>query len=246
LNIDYPESYNSWKIFFEKIDVSLPLPSLPEFKSTKEKSFIISRNILSQYYSIKSDEERLKKYIITAPFSGSVIESYTESGATISPGMSVIKILREGKLEIEIPILAKNLALIKKGQEVQLQNNDGSIILGSINRIGEYVNSSTQTFPVFVSINDNNNTLYNGMYLESTINCNSKQLAVEIPRTAIFDDENIYLINNENQLIKKKITISTFQDKTVLVTDLEEGTSIVSEAIVNVKEGTIVSILNKK
>ena len=246
LSIDYPESYNNWKIFFEKIEVSLPLPNLPEFKSNKEKSFIISRNILSQYYSIKSDEARLKKYTITAPFSGSIIESYSESGATVSPGMSVIKILREGKLEIEIPVLAKNLALIKKGQEVQLQNNDGRIILGSINRIGEYVNAATQTFPVFVSINDNNNSLYNGIYLESTINCNSNQLAVEIPRTAIFENENIYTINNESQLVKKKINISTLQDKTVLVTGLKDGTSIVSEAVVNVKEGTTVSILNQK
>ena len=244
LNIDYPESFNNWKIFFEKIDVRKPLPELPVFQSTKEKSFIISRNILSQYYSILSDEERLKKYIITAPFSGSIIESYSDAGATVSPGMSVIKILREGKLEIEIPILVNNLSLLKKGQEVKLKDNDGRITIGKIGRIGNYVNPTTQTIPVFVDIKNSDNSLYNGMYLESTINCNSELSATKIPRTAIFDNEQIYIVTKDNKLKKITVTVSTYQDKSVLVTGLKDGVKVVSEAIVNAKEGTVVSILN--
>jgi multidrug efflux pump subunit AcrA (membrane-fusion protein) len=244
LNIDYPESFNQWKLFFEKIDVHKPLPPLPSFKSTKEKSFIISRNILSQYYGIQSDEERLKKYTITAPFSGSIIETYTDVGANVAPGMTVIKILREGKLEIEIPILSNNLSLIKKGQEVQLKDNNGHISFGEISRIGNYINPTTQTIPAFVDIISGEDNLYNGMYLESTINCNSLLTAAKIPRTAIFDDEKVFLITNDNQLKEIKIKISTYQDKTVLVTGLEDGLKIVSEAIVNAKDGTTVAILN--
>lgn len=246
LNIDYPESYNNWKIFFEKITVSKPLPTLPDFKSTKEKSFIISRNILSQYYSIKSDEERLKKYIITAPFSGSIIESFSDNGAVVSPGMSIIKILREGKLEIEIPVLSKNLSLVHLGQEVQLKDNENQNIIGKVTRIGDYVNPTTQTFPVFVTINQNDANLYNGMYLEAVINCDTKQFASKIPRTAIFDDNYIFTVEKENILTKQKIVVATTQDKEVIVTNLTDGTTVVSEAIVNAKEGTKVSILNQK
>lgn len=246
LNIDYPESYNSWKIFFEKIDVSQPIPTLPDFKSTKEKSFIISRNILSQYYSIKSDEERLKKYIISAPFSGSIIESYSDNGAVVSPGMSIIKILREGKLEIEIPVLSKNLALIKMGQEVLLKGSNKNIIKGKVSRIGDYVNPTTQTFPIFVSIDKKETSLYNGMYLEASINCDTKQFAAKIPRTAIFNENQVYIIEKGNILKKQEIIVSTSQDKYVLVSNLSDGTKVVSEAIVNAKEGTKVSILNKK
>lgn len=246
LNIDYPESYNNWKIFFEKIDVSQPIPTLPDFKSTKEKSFIISRNILSQYYSIKSDEERLKKYIISAPFSGSIIESYSDNGAVVSPGMSIIKILREGKLEIEIPVLSKNLALIKMRQEVLLKNSNKNIIKGKVTRIGDYVNPTTQTFPIFVSIDKKETSLYNGMYLEASINCDTKQFAAKIPRTAIFNENQVYIIERGNILKKQEIIVSTSQDKYVLVSNLSDGTKVVSEAIVNAKEGTKVSILNKK
>ncbi len=245
LTIDYPESYNDWRKFYDKIDVNLTLPELPKFKNSKEKSFIISRNILTQYYSIKSDEERLKKYAVVAPFTGSIIQSFTDNGAVISPGMAVIKVLREGKLEIEIPILSKNLPLITKNQEVSLKVNNNKTVVGKISRIGDYINPETQTVPVFVAINNSKVALYNGMYLESTIRCKSNTMAMLIPRTAIFSDEKVYLVNEQNKLVETKVDISTFQDKTVLVTNLKNGSKVVSEAVVNVKEGSEVVILNK-
>ena len=245
LTIDYPTSYNNWKMFYDRIDVDKPLPQLPDFKFSKEKSFIISRNVLSQYYSIMSDEERLRKYTVVAPFSGSIIQSFSDNGAIVSPGMAVIKVLREGKLEIEIPVLSKNLPLLSKNQKVELKANNNQIIEGTISRVGDYINAETQTVPVFVKINDTKVALYNGMYLESTINCESNKMAMLIPRTAIFSDEKVYLVNSQNKLEEIDVEISTYQDKTVLVTNLENGAKIVSEAVVNVKEGSEVVILNK-
>jgi len=83
------------------------------------------------------------------------------------------------------------------------------------------------------------------MYLESTIRCESNEMAMPIPRTAIFSDEKVYLVNKENKLEEIKIEISTYQDKTVLVTNLDNGSRIVSDAIVNAKNGMEVKILNK-
>ena len=245
LKIDFGANYGKWKKFYDQINVDMPLPPFPSFTSTKEKSFIISRNILSQYYSIKSDEERLKKYIVTAPFSGSIIESFSDDGAIVAPGMVVLKVIRDGKLEIEIPVLSKNIELIQRGQEVKLKANNDTILTGHIARIGNYVNPITQTIPVFVKIEASNYPLYNGMYLESTINCNSTNLAMQIPRTAIFGDEKAYVVNAKNELEEIKVNIITHQDKTVLVSGLEDGTKVVSEAIINIKEGSKVEILNK-
>lgn len=158
--------------------------------------------------------------------------------------MAVIKVLREGKLEIEIPVLSKNLPLLKKNQIVELKANKNQKIEGTISRIGNYINSETQTVPVFVKISDSKIALYNGMYLESTIRCESNEMSMIIPRTAIFSDEKVYVVGEDNKLVETKIEISTYQDKTVLVTNLKNGTKVVSEAVVNVKEGSEVVILN--
>src|SRR5690606_2202940 len=52
VKIDFPDSYSSWQNFLEKIDVQLSLPELPEIKTSKERTFLASRNVLSEYYTI--------------------------------------------------------------------------------------------------------------------------------------------------------------------------------------------------
>ena len=51
--------------------------------------------------SIKSDEFKLSKYFQFAPFTGSIVESYTDKGAIVNPGSPVIQIMRSDELEIE-------------------------------------------------------------------------------------------------------------------------------------------------
>ena len=65
LIVDFPDQYEKWNNFFNSIQIEKELPSFPSFTNSKEKNFIISRNILSEYYNIQSDEARLKKYNIS-------------------------------------------------------------------------------------------------------------------------------------------------------------------------------------
>lgn len=60
IRIDFPESYNKYEAFFNSIEITKPLPDLPKLDSDKEKVFLASRNILNDYFSIKSAEVRLK------------------------------------------------------------------------------------------------------------------------------------------------------------------------------------------
>ena len=131
----------------------------------------------------------------------------------------------------------------KKGLKVRLKNNENDTILGKIIRVGEYVNPVTQTIPVFVGINNSEVPLYNGMYLESEILCNSVSKGVELPRTAIFGKDMVFVVDENNQLHKKRVKIITRQDKTVLVKGLNDGELVVNEAIVNAKEGDKVALL---
>jgi len=58
MKIDYPDSYPKWMAFFEDINISKPLPDIPETSSSKERIFLATRNILNEYFSIKSNEIR--------------------------------------------------------------------------------------------------------------------------------------------------------------------------------------------
>jgi hypothetical protein len=61
IRIDYNGRFDAWMNFFNAIDLEKDLPALPEITTGKEKVFLASRNILGDYYSIKSSEVRLAK-----------------------------------------------------------------------------------------------------------------------------------------------------------------------------------------
>ena len=229
--------------FFNSIKVNSPLPPFPKFATSKEKNFIISRSLLSEYYSIKSDEEQLKKYLITAPFEGSILEAFTDEGAVVNPGNPIVNIIRKGDLEIEIPINPEYLSKIKKGYKVSLTQNN-NIYNGIITRIGGFVNANTQNLSVFAKLTANNNNLLNGMYLEATIKCDGFENVVEIPRKAIYGNNMVYTVNTDSLLIPVKIEVKSMQDNSVLAGGIENATILVIEPVINAKDSMKVHPIN--
>ena len=243
IKIDYSEEFNKWERFFNSIKVNAALPKFPNFKTTKEKNFIVSRSILSEYYSIQSDQERLKKYMISAPFNGTIIEAFTDEGAVVNPGSPIVSIIRKGDLEIEIPVNPQYISKIKKGYTVNLAQNN-SKYQGVITRIGDFVNPNTQNLSVFVKLSGNNFSLLNGMYLEAKINVDGFENVVEIPRKAIFGNNMIYLVNKDSLLIPQKISIKSMQENLVLAKGLPENTMLVTEPVINAKDSMKVFPIN--
>ncbi len=242
IELDFPNEYEKWKTYFNQINIYKNLPSLPKTNSTKEKNFIVSRSILSEYLSIKSDEERLKKYTVRAPYDGIITRSYTDIGAFINPGSPVIDFIREDEMEVELTVNISEIDLINLNDTVILSNN-GKTFDGNIIRKSEFVNSNTQNVSVFASIKNSNERLFSGMYVDATIlNTTSKKL-VKIARRCVFDKNKAYIIDNENKLKTQKLNIIFYQDNFVMVDNLKNGTVIVKEPLIGEKEGTEVKAI---
>ena len=243
IKIDFSAEFSKWESFFNSIKVNSPLPPFPSFSSSKEKNFIISRSFLTEYYSIKSDEEQLKKYLITAPFNGSIIEAFTDEGAVVNPGSPIVNIIRKGDLEIEIPINPNYITKVKKGYKVIL-TQDNHQYSGSITRIGDFVNANTQNLSVFAKLLSNNNNLLNGMYLEASIKCDGFENVVKIPRKAVFGNNMIFTVNEDSLLIPKKINVKSMQNNSVLASGIKNATILVIEPVINAKDSMKVYPIN--
>ena len=232
---DFSSEFEKWNAFFNAINVDQPLNEFPEFNTTREKNFIISRNILAEYLSIKSDEFRLSKYFQFAPFSGSIVESFTDEGAIVNPGSPVIQIMRNDELEIEIPVPLKYMDNIKVGNTVELRENERSFD-GVILRKGDFINAKTQNVPVYVKPH-NTKSLYYGMYVEAILKLNSNQNVVKIPRKALFDNERLYTVNQQDStLVSITLDIRSSDDKFVYVENLSDSVLYVTQPLINKKE----------
>ena len=237
---DFSQEFDKWNNFFNGINVDQPLDDFPSFNTTREKNFIISRNILAEYLSIKSDEFKLSKYFQFAPFTGSIVESYTDKGAIVNPGSPVIQIMRSDELEIEIPIPLKYMDNIKVGTKVNLFDNSKTFY-GKIIRKGGFINANTQNVPVYVKP-DNATSIFYGMYLEAFLEFNDTEDVVRIPRKALFDNQKLYIINENDSTLKSiSVDIRSSDDQFVYLNNIEDSVLYVSKPVINAKENTKVT-----
>ncbi len=239
IKFDYPEHYDGILGFFEQIDMDEPLPEFPEVKDKSLKIFLASRNILNQYYGIKSQEEMLDKHYIEAPFNGSIMEVNIEVGGIANMGTRIARIIKTDVLELEAPVEVDDLKWVAAGDNVQVIDEAGSHSWdGTVKRISRFVDPSTQAAGVFVEINnDDNNPIYAGMYLVARFGEKIIDHSMEIPRQAVFNQNEVFVVK-DSLLKKQMINIRKINENTVIFNGLEEGTELVVEPLINVKEGT--------
>jgi multidrug efflux pump subunit AcrA (membrane-fusion protein) len=234
LATDHSKQYDKWYNFFNSITVDQPLEEFPNFTTSKEKNFIISRKLLAEYLNIKSDEYRLTKYFQVAPFSGSIVEAYIDQGAIVNPGSPVIQIIRDDELEIEIPLAVKYMQKIKIGSSVTLIENENEF-MGKVVRVGNFINANTQSVPVYIKP-INKLPLYYGMYVKAKLELNALELVCKIPRTAIFGENKIYTVDMDSTIHSTKINIRSSDERNYYVDNLKDSIIYLPQPIVNSKE----------
>lgn len=241
--IDYPDDYQKIKNFFDALKINDPLPELPEITSDQQRIFLASRNILNDYFTIKSNEIQLGKHSIYAPFSGTFTEVMLEVGSIANPGSRLARIINTGMLELELPISVNDVKWINKGDKVMVASEDGlSEWQGTVVRKADYVDRNTQSVSVFISVKNNaDNPLFEGQYLKASFDGEITGSAMEIPRRAVFNNNMVYIVN-DSTLRKAEINILKINQQSMIFNGLDEGVHIVVEPLINVVEGSKVEI----
>ena len=228
IKLDYPTSLDRWSRFLAALDVNSPLPPLPEPASNKEKMFIIGRNINATYYNIKNAEIVLNKYTITAPFNGILTNSMVTPGTVIRPGQKLGEFIDPSVFELEAPISSSNIDHLKVGQKVQLSSTDnsGRNWPGTVTRINRLIDPQSQTISAFIQVTGQG--LEEGMFLKAKIDAAVMHDAFEIPRSVLFDEDQVF-IAQDSLLIQKTVNPIHFNEKTVIVKGLEDNAQVLSK-----------------
>lgn len=245
IRIDFPESYAKYEKFFNSIKIDQPLPELPGLDSEKEKVFLASRNILNDYYSIKSAEVRIERYKMYAPFDGTFTNVYMEVGSIANMGSRIASMIRTDKLELSVPVEAGDIYWINIGDKVDVTTQDGSHHWeGEVVRKSGFVDPGTQSITVFVNLKPApGNPLYQGQYLRATFANKTIENSIEIPRNALFNKNKVFVVT-DNTLFEKEVNIHKMTPTTVIFSGLDEGDWVVIEPLINVSAGTSAEILN--
>jgi multidrug efflux pump subunit AcrA (membrane-fusion protein) len=245
IKIDFPDSYQKYEDFFNSIKINEPLPELPDVDADKEKVFLASRNILNDYYTIKSAEVRLSRYRMYAPFDGTFTAVYLEPGSVANPGSRIASMIRTDKLELEVPVRDEDAYWIHIGDQVIVSTKDKHTRwTGKVVRKSAFMDPASQTIAIYVDmVHDADKPLYQGQYLRAEFASKTLDHTMEIPRNAVFNKDRVFTVIN-GKLKENKVDILKSNETTVLFNGLPEGVELVVEPLVNAKEGFNAEILN--
>jgi membrane fusion protein (multidrug efflux system) len=235
LRIDFPENYSAWQDYAEKLDPEKPLQPLPAPGSDRERYFLAARNIQTQYYAIRSVEERLAKYRIAAPFDGSLTATDVQLGTLVRPGQRIGQFLRLDSYELETNVALADMRFVRIGQSVLLTSEDtGARYSGIIRRIGEQVDPATQMLPVFVSVSGPG--LREGMYLSGSVKGSAEQAVFPLPKDLLVNGTHVWTIRDSTLHLTEVETVRSGRE-TTLIKGLQDGDLFIREVIPGIYEG---------
>jgi membrane fusion protein, multidrug efflux system len=231
LKVDYPSAYPKWEKFLTEIDAVKALPPLPSINDKREKLFINSRNIPSEYYSIKASETQLDNYFYLAPFDGTVIASYTEPGAMVTPGMRLATIARTTNYEIKAPIPTRQLSLFQQSDMITFKNPDGQKIgIGKFLRFSEAINQQTQSVDAYFSFQAlPNTTILQGMFVNLESNTEIQNKSVLIPENAVRN--NMVQVLKDSLIHQQIVEVISRKTDSVFVRGLHDGSLLILEPV---------------
>ncbi len=123
---------------------------------------------------------------VKAPISGYITEIYIKIGSTVEPGKSLMSIVDNSKLHLDLLVYEKDLNKVEVGQNVRfmLTNQGNEEITGKIFNVGKAFESNTKSVAVHATISNDNQKLIPGMYVNALIDIGSKETEA-LPAEAI-------------------------------------------------------------
>jgi multidrug efflux pump subunit AcrA (membrane-fusion protein) len=240
LKIDYPAAFPAWEQYLNEFDVDQPLAPLPEPQSSREKLFVSARNLYTQYYNIKSLEERLSKYTLYAPFSGVLTETNINLGAIVRVGQQLGSLMATGNYELVATVPLSELEYIRTGNRVELFSPDlDQSWTGTVRRISDQIDPGSQTVQVFVGVPGKD--LREGMYLRGEVTARDVANAAEIDRQLIINQNEIYVVRDSTlQLLPVEVVKQT--RNTAIIRGVDPAEQVIAEPVAGAFPGMKVRI----
>jgi len=223
LKLDYPAVFDAWKKYADDFSVKKTLAELPLIQGN-EKYYLSTQGVFNQYYAIKSQEARLAKYVIYAPFSGTVSQALIKPGTLVRAGQKLGEFINTSVFEMEVSIDLTHLSYVKVGSKVPLSSSQiAGSFEGKVARISDALDAATQSARIIIEIKDPN--LKEGMYLSGAILTEPFENVYVLAKNQISASSEAFVIE-DGKLKARKVTPLFIGENEVVSADFKTGEKI--------------------
>ena len=177
---------------------------------------------------------------IYAPIDGSITKVNVTRGTFVSPSFSIMEIINNDHIHLELSVFEKDIMKVKKGQEVEFRIPEASteIYKAEVHLVGTSIGEN-RTIKVHAHLeNEEANNFLTGMFVEANIIIDSStQMSVPTDAIGVIDDQSFVLFLDEvkdNNYFFKQVPVKiqgSYKNLTALdkTTTFKEGAQFLTK-----------------
>jgi HlyD family secretion protein len=190
---------------------------------------------------VAQSEARLKELRINlantsvvSPTDGFVSLRHVDPGAWVSQNAPVASVVDISSLRLVANVVEKDLRAVNPGDPavVEVDAYPGEKFNGRIARVSPILDPATRTAQMEIEIPNRDNKLKPGMYAKVTLEVDSRDNVLIVPKASLVDSEGqrgVYQPNDESRAAFKRVSIGLEDnDKAEILEGLREGEIVVS------------------
>ncbi len=173
----------------------------------------------------------LGTFSLYSPIDGIVIEQNASLGGSVDTQTPLMRVGDYDAAVIDIDIYEKDIAMVKKGQRVEVENIRGKTIAGHIDYISNIFEPNTRTLKARAEINENSELLKIGEFVNCSIFTAERENALTVPQSAVIEDEGRFLVFVGRGSSYDKVYVKPgyfFKDRIEIIEGLKPGDSVVT------------------
>ncbi|PHS19545.1 MAG: hypothetical protein COA86_04515 [Kangiella sp.] len=203
---------------------------------------------LAQDAQYKLSKLKLNYASIRAPINGMIIERHVKAGNLIKNNDPLFKIVDPASLVAVMFLPEKEMANIKKNQDILLSVDalNGSIITGNVDRIRPSIDITTGTFKVVAKLNNPDQLLQNGMFgkVEVVFDMHFNSLLLEQQAVITQDNRSHVFVVRDNKAMQTPVKIGFKHNNIVEITEgLLENDQVITTGQQILKHETKIEIV---
>ena len=187
---------------------------------------------------------------IRAPIDGVIAERFVKRGNTISEGEALFKVTALDPLVAYLHVPEREYRHIAAGQPVGIDIDalQGEPIIAIVSRVSPVVDPQTGTFKITVEIVDTERRIKPGMFGRLGVVYDVHENALQVPRSAIIEDQgaaSIFVVEGDRAVRKTINTGYSNRGMVEVTAGLQDGEQVVTVGQASLKQDSRVAVIKQ-
>jgi RND family efflux transporter MFP subunit len=190
-------------------------------------------------------QKHLRDAVVHSPVAGTIQKKFVNKGAYVEAPTALFTVVDNGRLEMESPVAAADLAPIQGGQRVTFRVNSypGAAFEGRVVEIAPAVDAETRSAKVRIQVANTGGRLKAGMFAEGEIQTGASAQAIVIPSAAVYRDDrsaksSYVFVVQDGKAARRAVRIGRERDgRLEIVEGLKAGDTLIAEQSIEIAEG---------